>query len=131
MSVIRYRRAETQAVDEVRSEAQELQIAERPNGPAAAAIIAAGIGALVLGIFTVLSEASTDMHDFLDIKSRVGPLSGKTTFAVVVYLGAWVVLAPPLWRRNVPLTAAFIITGVLLALAFLFTFPEFFQAFAD
>ena len=35
----------------------------RPNGPVAAAVLATGIGALVLGVLTVLSEASgADMH---------------------------------------------------------------------
>jgi len=32
-----------------------------------------------------LDEASTGVHDFLQFNDRVGPLSGKTIFAVIAY----------------------------------------------
>ena len=131
MTMIRVTREGGKRVDEVLWKAQELDIVEKPNGPAAAALIAAGLGALVLGIFTTWNEASQGMHDFLEIDKDVGPLSGKTTFAVIAYVVAWGVLAPLMWTRSFPWTAVLLITGVLLAGGFIGTFPEFFQEFAS
>ncbi len=130
MSKIRVVREGTETIDEILWEAEQLDIHERPNGPAVAAILSAAIGVFVLGLLTTLSEASTDVHDFLDIKDRVGPLSGKTTFAVAVYLVAWVALVPLLWKRSVPFANALLVAGVLIAAGFIGTFPEFFTLFA-
>ena len=131
MANIRVVREGGETRDEIVWQAQELDIHERPNGPAVAAIISAAIGVFVLGLLTTLSEANTDIHDFLDIKNRVGPLSGKTTFAVVAYLVAWVALLPVLWKRTVPFASAMLIAAVLIALGFVGTFPKFFQLFAE
>ena len=131
MANIRVVREGGETRDEIVWQAQELDIHERPNGPAVAAIIAAAIGVFVLGLLTTLSEANTDIHDFLDIKNRVGPLSGKTTFAVVAYLFAWAALAPVLWKRTVPFANAMLVAAILIALGFIGTFPKFFQLFAE
>src|SRR5512134_2491464 len=97
----------------------ELQETDRPTGPVAAATLAVGIGAFVLGLFTTLSEASTDVHDFLEFSTDVGPLSGKTILAVVAYFGSWAILHL-LWRRqNQALRPILIATGVLVALGIL------------
>ena len=109
----------------------ELREIDRPTGPVAAAVLAAGIGAFVLGLLTTLSEASTDVHDFLEFSDDVGPLSGKTILAVVAYFGSWGVLHA-IWRRqNPPLRPILIGAAVLVALGILGTFPTFFQAFAS
>lgn len=131
MANIKVIREGGQTTDEITWQPQELNIEEQPNGPAAAAVLAAAIGVFCLGLLTTLNEASTDVHDFLDIKSRVGPLSGKTTYAVAVYLVAWVVLAPVLWRRIVSFSGAMAAAAVLIAAGLVGTFPEFFQLFAD
>jgi len=131
MATIRVSREGGQMIDEIEWKAEELDIVERPNGPAMAAIIAAGIGALILGILTTLNEASTDVHDFLEIDKDVGPLSGKTLFAVIGYLVAWAVLAPLLWRRSISWNTGLIITGLLLVGGFVGTFPKFFELFAS
>ena len=109
----------------------ELQDVDRPTGPVAAALLATGIGAFTLGLFTTLSEASTGIHDFLQFKDEVGPLSGKTVLAVVAYFGSWAILHA-LWRRQNPVLRPILITAaVLTALGILGTFPTFFQAFAS
>ncbi len=131
MATIHYQREGGKGVDTVEWVPQEIIIEERPNGAAVAALISAAIGIFFLGLFTVLSEASADIADVLNIKNRVGPLSGKTTFAVAIYLAAWAVLAAACWRRNVPWNAVLVATAVLVALGLLFTFPEFFQLFAE
>ena len=108
-----------------------LEDVERPTGPVAAAVLAAGIGAFVLGLLTTLSELSTGVHDFLEFDEDVGPLSGKTIIAVIAYLASWAVLHG-LWRRQNPaLRPILITTAVLVVLGILGTFPTFFQAFAS
>jgi hypothetical protein len=108
----------------------QLEDVERPTGPVAAAVLAVGIGAFVLGLLTTLNEASTDVHDFLEFDEDVGPLSGKTIIAVIAYVASWAVLHG-LWRRQSPaLRPILIATAVLVALGVLGTFPTFFQAFA-
>lgn len=132
MTTIRVQKEGGETVDEIQWQAQELDIVERPNGPAVAALISAGIGVLFLGIFTTWAEASSGFKtDVLDIKARVGPLSGKTTFAVVAYLVSWVLLSVPLWKKSVPLNTVFLVTGVLIAAGFVGTYPKFFQLFAE
>jgi hypothetical protein len=107
----------------------EIEYPDRPEGPISAAIIAGGVGALALGVVTTLSEASTNVKDWLEWSKRVGPLSGKTIVAVIVWFAAWGVLY--LVYRNRPLETrrALIIALVLIALGVLGTFPEFFQLF--
>jgi hypothetical protein len=104
--------------------------AVRPSGPAAAVILAAGIGALLLGILTTLAEASTGTADFLQFYDRVGPLSGKTIISAAVFFGAWAALTA-VWRKsNPPLMKVVAIAVLLIVLGFIGTFPIFFQAFA-
>ena len=107
-----------------------LDALDRPSGPAAAAMLATGIGALVLGLFTTIAEASTGFKEFLELDKDVGPLSGKTTFAVIAFVVAWGVLHG-LWRRQSPrLRPILILTAILIGLGLLGTFPTFFEAFA-
>src|SRR5918994_1680621 len=109
--------------------AGETEYPDRPEGPISAAIIAGGVGALALGVVTTLAEASTSVKDWLEWSKRVGPLSGKTIVAVIVWLAAWGALH--LVYRNRPLEPrrALTIALVLIALGVLGTFPEFFQLF--
>jgi len=129
MATIRYEREGGRTVDEIAWQAQELEIVGRPNGPAAAALLAAGVGIFVLGLLTVLSEQSTGIHDWLQFKDRVGPLSGKTTMAVVAYVVSWVVFTPILWTRDVGLGLVIVVSSALIAAGFVGTFPEFFLLF--
>jgi hypothetical protein len=106
-----------------------VETAERPFGPAAAVLLATGIGALVLGLLTTLSEASTGIHDFLQFYDRVGPLSGKTIIAGAIFFCAWGCLGTALRRANPPFRPVIIATAILLVIGFVMTFPIFFQAF--
>lgn len=103
----------------------------RIDGLAAAALLAAGFGAFVLGLLTTLNEASAGIHDFLEFNDRVGPLSGKTILAVIAYFASLLVFAL-VWRgRQLALKPVLIVSIVLLLLGLLGTFPTFFEAFAD
>ena len=102
----------------------------KPDGPAVAALLALGVGAVVLGLLTTLAQASTTVNGWLALNSAVGPLSGKTIFAVAAWLAAWAVLHLILRARARLTTGVLIMTGVLLFLGLLGTFPTFFEAFA-
>jgi hypothetical protein len=98
-----------------------------PTGPAAAAFIAAGIGCLAMGVVTVLCEASPPLKQALNLYTPAGPLTGKVLSTVVVWVVAWTGLHVAWRNRNVALGSAVIVTLVLVALAFVATFPPVFQ----
>jgi hypothetical protein len=99
------------------------------NGAAAAAILAAGMGSFMLGLLTTLAAASKLLGDVLAFYGPVGPLSGKTTVAVLIWLAAWVLLHRTWKDRQVNFGPVFLGTLILIALALLGTFPLFFEAF--
>lgn len=110
--------------------ADELDYTDKPEGPVSAAILAGGVGALFLGLLTTLAEASTDIKDFLSFYDPVGPLSGKTIGAIVLWLITWGALHL-MWKdRAVESTRVLVASLVLIGLGVLGTFPIFFQAFA-
>jgi len=103
---------------------------DRPFGPVAAAFLAAGIGALVLGVLTTLGEASDDVASALEWSKSVGPLTGKTILAVAAFLGSWAILYAVLRGKDPKPKMVFTWTAILLAIGFVLTFPTFFQIFA-
>jgi hypothetical protein len=105
-------------------------VTDKGNGPAVAAMIAAGIGSLTMGVFTTLAEASASIKDFLAWTDAVGPLAGKTGMAVIAWLVSWAILHVLYRNRSASIQRALIITLVLVGLGFVMTFPTFFQAFA-
>ncbi|HEY3063579.1 MAG TPA: hypothetical protein VGL99_31790 [Chloroflexota bacterium] len=101
----------------------------KPNGPAAAAILAAGIGCFALGLLVILSEAIPAFKTSLNLYGPVGPLSGKTLAQVAIYLAAWGGLSYA-WRgRNIPFSAVYVATLILIALGLVGTFPLIYEAF--
>jgi len=119
----------TDTAPEVHEQLRDIEFTDKPEGPIAAAIVAGGVGATALGLFTTLAEASTDIKDWLDWNSRVGPLSGKTIMAVIAWLVAWAVLHAVYRGKPYETRRAFTIAVVLVGLGVLGTFPTFFQAF--
>jgi hypothetical protein len=98
-------------------------------GKAFAAIVAAGIGCAALGVLTSLAELSPGVRTLLNFYDPVGPLSGKTSVAVLIWLGAWAGLAYA-WRISPPIRkTALIATFVLIGVGFVGTFPPFFELF--
>jgi hypothetical protein len=99
------------------------------NGKAAAALVAGGIGAFMVGFMTVLAEASQAAKTFLTFSEPVGPLSGKVIVAVIIWLITWFVLGM-LWKdKELDFNKATVVAFVFLALGLLFTFPPFFLMF--
>jgi hypothetical protein len=117
---------------EIAPELAGLDLPDLPDGPAAAAMVAAGVGIFVLGLLTTFAVFWTGLKDFLaDFQGSrgVGPLAGKTTLAVAIWLVSWVVLHLAWRNKDVDLRRMFYIGMALGLLGALGTFPPFFEAF--
>ncbi len=95
------------------------------NGPAAAAILAAGIGCFAVGLFAVAGDASRTIARFFTFYTPTGPLSGVTTSAIVVWLIAWYALSRAWHGRKLGMLKVNLAAFVLLGLSLLLTFPPF------
>ena len=110
---------------------REAIAAGSPNGPAAAALLASGIGAAALGLITTSAEMVASIKTALTWFDPVGPLSGKTGLAIIIWLVAWAVLHFGLWRgKDVALARIVAITYALYAIGLVFTFPPVYVALA-
>lgn len=95
-------------------------------------IVAAGVGVFFLGLFTVLSEASEGIHDFLgslSFEQGVGPLAGKTILASLAFFVTWGILGF-LWKDKDQNIKTMFWIGLWLGVAgAVMTFPPVFTAF--
>jgi hypothetical protein len=96
-----------------------------PNGPAAAAIMAAGIGCFALGMLSFVTDALPDVRRALIIWNPSGPLSGVSTAVILVWAAAWLVLSALWGRRELNLARVNLIAFVMLAVGMVLTFPPF------
>ncbi len=101
-----------------------------PNGSAAAALLAGGIGVFVFGLAVVVAEASSGVARALSLVAGVGPLSGKALVGVVIWLVGWIILAKMWSHKEVDFRRVSTVSIILVLLGFLLTFPPVFQAFA-
>jgi lysylphosphatidylglycerol synthetase-like protein (DUF2156 family) len=109
--------------------ADRLERPSKPNGVAAAAILAAASGACVLGLMIVTTEAFPAWKSAVTFQPPVGPLSGKSDFMVGAYVVALGVLVA-LWRgKNVNFSRVWTASLVLLVLGLLGSFPLFYESF--
>jgi hypothetical protein len=95
--------------------------AVKPNGAALAAVLAAGSGAFVLGVFVILNEAGIFAAPAL--YGPAGGLSGRVTFAVAAWLGAWGILHARWRQRDVAAGRVLTWVLVLVGLGVAMTFP--------
>ena len=111
---------------------REASSEEEPNdGVAAAALLAASFGALAMGFFTTLAEANTDFHDWAIWSERVGPLSGKSSLALITWLASWPLFHLVLYRRNNILPTAIAISAVMFITGMILMFPPIFQRIGE
>ena len=92
-----------------------------PNGAALAAVLAAGIGALAMGLFVLANEAG--IFTAPSLYGPTGGLSGRSTFAVVTWLAGWAILHARWRHRDVAIGPVWRWTLVLVALGVVLTFP--------
>ena len=91
------------------------------NGDALAAFLSAGIGAFAMGFFVIVNEVGLFAAPAL--YGPAGGVSGRTTFATLVWLVAWAVLHLRWKGRTIDPRRAVGIGLLLMALGFLGTFP--------
>ena len=100
-----------------------------PNGEAAAAIVAAGIGCLTMGILTVLETAIGGLHTILQFYPPAGSITGITSLMVIAWLVSWVALYR-LWKsKQMNFTRMFIIALICILLGIVGIFPPFVHLF--
>ena len=96
-----------------------------PNGPAGAAILAAGASCAALGILAVLADAFKPLARSLTFYPPTGPLSGVSSLAILFWLVLWIVLARRWRAKTVAIAKVNATAFLLLALGILLTFPPF------
>lgn len=108
-----------------------MDTAQKPNGVAAAAILAAGVGVFTIGLMTTLNDVSSALSSRLIWVRPVGPLSGKTGIGVIVWLIAWMVFHNMYRGREVEFGKVMRWSWILILLGFLLTFPPAFELIAE
>jgi hypothetical protein len=93
-----------------------------PNGPGAAAVLAAGIGSLAVAVFAIAADKVAAVKSLMNFYKPTGPLSGVTTCAILVWLIAWFILHRS-WRGRQISSRSNIAALILLFLGLLLTFP--------
>ena len=91
------------------------------NGAAMAATVAAGIGAFAMGFFVILNEAGVFAAPAL--YGPAGGVTGRTTFATLVWLAAWGLLHTRWRAREIAPGRVFGLTLALIGAGILGTFP--------
>ena len=96
-----------------------------PNGAALASFLAAGIGAFAVGFFVILNE--TGLFAAPALYGPAGGVSGRMTFAAVVWLIGWAVLHSRWKNRELESRRVYATTLVLIAVGVVLSFPPVWQ----
>ena len=99
--------------------------APRTNGPAGAAILAAGGGCCMLGILACAADVSRSLAKLLTFYEPTGPLSGVASSSILLWLAAWFILDSRWRARTVAIGKINAAAFALLGLGLLLTFPPF------
>ena len=96
---------------------------EAPNGPPAAALLAAGIGVLVLGVIDLLAKTVPPFDALLSWYPPTGDLSGISSLSVLVWLGVWAGLSRAWKACSVDSGRVLGATLILTVIGVILTFP--------
>ena len=99
------------------------RVQDTPNGPAAAAILAAGVGCFMVALLALLGDKIAAFKSMMIFYKPTGPLSGVTTSALVVWLVCWAILHWRWSRRMLSISKINAAALTLLGLSLLLTFP--------
>lgn len=91
------------------------------NGAAMASALAAGVGTFAMGLIVVLNEAALFAAPAL--YGPAGGVTGRTTFATLVWLAAWGVLHARWRSREIASGRVLVLTLILIGVGVLGTFP--------
>ncbi len=97
------------------------------DGAVSAAMLSGGIGCLVIGLMTTGAVISETLKNLLSWWDPSGPLSGKTSVGVLVWLVVWAVLHQAWKGKATGLKKTMIVSLILIALGFVLTFPPVFN----
>jgi len=98
---------------------------DKVNGPAAAALLAGGIGSAAMGLITLIYELD-DKSAFSKSMSwykPVGGLSGKSSWAIIIFFVSWVILHYVWKDKDTDFARISSIAIGLLVVGLLGTFP--------
>lgn len=101
---------------------------KKPFAPAAAALLATGIGCLIFGMLTAMTEASQAVADGLTFMPKVGPLSGKALSAAIAFVASWKLLAFTLRGKEPDEKRVFAAMWLMVAVGVVLTFPPVYQS---
>lgn len=94
---------------------------EVANGAALASFLGAGIGAFAMGVMVILNEAGLFVAPAL--YAPAGGVSGRTTFAALIWVIGWAVLHRRWKGRQIESRRVHALTMLLIGLGVLLTFP--------
>lgn len=104
---------------------------DKVNGPAAAALLAGGIGSAALGLITLIYEIN-DKSAFAKSMAwykPVGGLSGKSSWAIIIFFVSWAILHY-IWKdKDTDFARISSISIALLVVGLLGTFPPVWHLF--
>ena len=95
------------------------------NGAALASFLAAGIGAFAVGFFVIVNE--TGLFAAPALYGPAGGVSGRMTFAAVVWLIGWAVLHSRWKNRELESRRVYAATLVLITVGVILSFPPVWQ----
>lgn len=107
------------------------ELNDKVNGPAAAALLAGGIGSAAMGLITLIYEINDKSAFATSMKwnSGVGALSGKSSLSIIIFFVAWAILHY-LWKdKDTDFARISSIAIALLFVGLLGTFPPFWHLF--
>jgi hypothetical protein len=93
------------------------------NGGAAAALVAAGVGSVLVSVFAILGDQSAFFKNLFIFYRPTGPLSGVTSCAIVVWLVVWFILHRAWRERNLNTGRVGAVAVIFLVLGLLLSFP--------
>ena len=105
------------------------QLKTPPNGGAAAALLATGIGCLVLGVLSVLASVFDSLSEALKFYGLADDIGGVSTLMIAAWLLSWLILHQLWKKRQVNFPWVFVFTLILIALGLIGTFPPFDKVF--
>lgn len=106
-----------------------MSIDKNKSGPFAAALFMASVACFILGLLTTGAVISSSLKEWLTWSQSVGPLSGKTSVPLIVWLLGWGWLNWQWRNREISLKVVGSLSVILLGLALLLLFPPFFEWF--
>ena len=98
-----------------------------PNGAAMAAFLAAGVGALGLGLVVFLNELG--VFEVPALYGPAGGVTGRTAAGVVIWLVAWAVLHSRWKERRMEPSGLFAMSLILIAVGVVLCFPPVWHLF--